>query len=247
MSELSSNNHSLFPGGVKSSVTPWTLVFERLDRIKGLKELSPHMYQDAKTPDWLDNVILEVVKVYLPGVKVNKETSKSAFFMGALMGHQMEMARQMTPERVALLQKFTANPGLIPPKVPDKLEASPLGKKLFEATMPAIDKAAKEAVVDALNLPAHQRAEFMRGMHAGINGATFESYKAHREFTTPVYLTLIYGWQEVVKLGSATELRNWLLQRLPAMDVGSESRIRKMCSRIGIKFRGRGRPRKTEK
>jgi hypothetical protein len=167
--------------------------------------------------------------------------------MGALMGFQMAMAKQMTPERMSLLMKFMSETGTKSLTPMEKDEADKQCKVFFEKTVPDINIAAQQALMGSMNLPQMEMGEFMRGFQVGIQGASIESFLAHQEFTTIVYNHLLWGWRVVEKLESVTELRNWLLQRLPEIHVGSETRIKKLCLRIGLKLRGRGRPRKVGK
>src|ERR1019366_1429839 len=134
-------------------------------------------------------------------------TEAQPFAMGALMGHQLAMAKVMTPERMLLLTRAIRME--TKPLTPaEKCETEKKAKMLFEKTVPAINTAAKQALAGAVNLPSNEMAEFMHGFEAGTKGASFESFKAHLDFTTKVYLILILGWQAVEKLGSVTELRN---------------------------------------
>lgn len=238
--------------------TPKELVFDRLEKIEGLNKMFlAAMGGDEQRPDWVLKVLVEVMKVHMPGVKMTKAKMNTHFGMGALMGYMLTMAKVLKPESVSSLvareiedkMKFSTSAE----KCKAKCEAEKkirmhLGSFLpDETTLSAVMTTAQQALMSLVNLPANEMAEFMRGLEVGTKGASFESFKAHKEFTTVVYSHLIMGWREVEKLGSVTELRKWLLDRMSAIDVGSESRIKKLCSRIGLKLRGRGRPRKAEK
>ena len=198
-------------------------------------------------PDWVVNVLLQLAKVYFPGVKIEKRTRCTSFVMGAIMGHGMAMAKQMTPDRLAILHKLATGGKATPFTAAEEVQARKGGQAMFGETVPAILTAGKEALAGAVDLPPDEMAEFMRGVDMGVKGASFESFKAHFDFTTAVYVILLNNWPAVEKLGSVRELRNWLLERLPESQVGSESRIKRLCSRVGLKLRGRGRPRKVGK
>ena len=236
---------SEFHTSLSNATTARQLVYDKLNKIKGMKKVVPALGVTATPPDWVVNVLLQVAKVYFPGVKIDKTTRCTALVMGAIMGHEMAMAKQMTPDRVAILHKMATGGKVTPFTGAEKFEARNRGQAMFVETVPAILTAGKEALAGAVNLPPDEMAEFMRGVDVGVKGASFESFKAHYDFTTSVYMILLSNWPAIEKLGSVTELRNWLLERLPEINVGSESRIKKLCSRVGLKLRDRGRPRKA--
>jgi hypothetical protein len=224
-----------------------TLVFDKLDKIKGMERLVPQLAGEENPPEWVLKVGLQLAKVYIPGVKLTKETVRSPFVMGAVLGHTMTMAKQMTPARITMLKELAQNVNFKKLASKEEFGAKNADLSLFEDCVPPVMLIAKEVLAESVNLPPEQAAELMRGMEAGIKNASVESFKAHTEFTTRVYLVLWIGWQEVQKLKSVTELRKWLLERLSEIDVGSESRVKKLCLRIGLRFRGRGRPGKFGK
>jgi hypothetical protein len=50
------------------------LVFDRLKKIDRFNMVAPGVFGNEKTPEWVLKVMLQVGKVYLPGVKITKET-----------------------------------------------------------------------------------------------------------------------------------------------------------------------------
>lgn len=63
---------------------------------------------------------------------------------------------------------------------------------------------------------------------------------------TNIYLFLAINWQVVARLQSVTELRTLLVKVFGDSLVGGDNkRIGQICRRVGLKFRGRGRPLKN--
>jgi hypothetical protein len=58
---------------------------------------------------------------------------------------------------------------------------------------------------------------------------------------------MFWAWPQIERLGSVTELRKFLLtQHLSEQQLGDKKRLEKLCHRIGLKFRKRGRPPKIK-
>lgn len=234
--------------------TPKEFVFDRLEKIEGLKKMCVTlMGVDQNPPDWVLKVAVEVMKVHIPGLKMTKSSLNTNSGMGALMGYLLTMGKVLKPESLSSLLASEIKSKTKYSTLAEKCEAEKKFRKRMgkflpdETTLSAVTTTAQQALVSSVNLPPNEMVEFIRGFEIGAKGASFESFKAHREFTTLVYSQLFMGWREVEKLGSVTELRKWLLDQMLAIDVGSESRIKKLCLRIGLKLRGRGRPRKAGK
>jgi hypothetical protein len=62
----------------------------------------------------------------------------------------------------------------------------------------------------------------------------------------PIYATLLYYQDEVEKCRSVPELHRWLSDIFGESLIGDIKRLEKICQRIGLRFRGRGRPRKPK-
>lgn len=86
-------------------------------------------------------------------------------------------------------------------------------------------------------------AEFHRGASDGYRGLGINAPNDRSNLASDVYLALVICWRGVARMESVTELHVWLCRILGPQKVGERDRVRKICQRIGLKFRERGRPR----
>jgi hypothetical protein len=90
-----------------------------------------------------------------------------------------------------------------------------------------------------------QMADYHEGNAAGLRGLGRMARGDKSTDATPVHLTLGLWWRFVKGFTSVTELHRWLDRMLGAKVVGSKKRVEKICERLGLKFRGRGAPRRN--
>lgn len=91
----------------------------------------------------------------------------------------------------------------------------------------------------------HDESEFHRGLSAGLQGIGPGVPGDRSNPATDVYLALVVWWRFVVRFASVTVLHAWLTRLLGPARAGERKRTEKICERIGLKFRPRGRPRKN--
>lgn len=60
----------------------------------------------------------------------------------------------------------------------------------------------------------------------------------------PIYAIMLTHWQYIDQMESVTQLHEFLLSGFPKLE---RKRLEGICQRIGLKFRGRGQPRKEKK
>lgn len=89
----------------------------------------------------------------------------------------------------------------------------------------------------------HEASEFHRGLSSGLQGVGHGVPGDRSNHATDVYLALLVWWRFIPRLGSVTLLHRWLGQVLGPARAGDRKRTEKICERIGLKFRDRGRPR----
>jgi hypothetical protein len=87
--------------------------------------------------------------------------------------------------------------------------------------------------------------EFHRGLSSGLRGFGNGAPGDRSNHATDVYLALVVWWRFVVRFASVTVLHAWLTRLLGPARAGERKRTEKICERIGLKFRPRGRPRKN--
>lgn len=89
-------------------------------------------------------------------------------------------------------------------------------------------------------------AEYHHGLADGLRGLGEKSPHDKSTLATDVHFALLMWWRIVARFRSVTELHHWLTRILGPQRVGDKKRIEKICQRIGLRFRSRGRPRKNQ-
>jgi hypothetical protein len=88
-----------------------------------------------------------------------------------------------------------------------------------------------------------QKAEFYQGLAEGYN---IYFGQGRSNDATDIHLFMVSHWQQIERLRSVTELRALLVKQFGERRVGSgNKRVSQICGRVGLKFRGRGRPKKN--
>jgi hypothetical protein len=89
-----------------------------------------------------------------------------------------------------------------------------------------------------------QREKFLQ-IAEGIKGPSGnEDGSLNFTDASQIYLVLFLYQHHIMTFTSMTDLYAWLCRSFPRSQVGEKKRIELLCSRIGLRFRGRGRPRK---
>jgi hypothetical protein len=87
--------------------------------------------------------------------------------------------------------------------------------------------------------------EFTEGLLLGMRGPSGTPDGSIKcTDATNIYFTICLFWQHVQRMQSSAELHAWLCKLGPPSLIGDKKRIEQLCRRIGLRFRGRGRPRK---
>lgn len=87
-------------------------------------------------------------------------------------------------------------------------------------------------------------SDFHRGLSDGLRGLGRGAPGDRSTDATDVYLLLVIWWRFVARLSSVTQLHNLAVRCLGPARAGEKKRIEKLCQRIGLTFRKRGRPKK---
>lgn len=102
-----------------------------------------------------------------------------------------------------------------------------------------VRKVQRESVINA--------SDFHRGLSDGLRGVGPDAPEDRSDLATDIYVMMAFFWRDVEKFHSVTQLHNWLRIALPVtVREGDRDRIAKICQRIGLTFRERGRPKKSD-
>lgn len=94
--------------------------------------------------------------------------------------------------------------------------------------------------------PTEDASAFHQGKMDGLKGVGRGSLNDKTDQATDIYFLLVMSWRFVSRMQSVTELHEFLIRFLGAARVGERKRVEKICERMGIRFRARGRPRKSD-
>lgn len=86
-------------------------------------------------------------------------------------------------------------------------------------------------------------SDFHRGLSDGLRGLGRGAPGDRSTDATDVYLLLVMWWRFVVRFASVTQFHGLVIRCLGPSRAGGKKRTEKICQRIGLKFRSRGRPR----
>lgn len=238
----------------------WVAEIDRRIEEWQLKHSERYLGELENLPMWVENLAREIAKQNFPALR-GKRGEFNAEILGLFLGQQcakvyswatygeqlLDAQPNLTPERLAALEKMLKSIDL---------------KNIDTTQIPILARQA----IDIVQNP-EQIAEFVEICHSAFRAALDqESYAQAVEFfvgfaeglrnwqgvggaytdATPIYQTLYFNWRDVEKLGSVPELRAFLISRgLTEQQLGSDpKRLQKICERLCLKFRARGRPRK---
>jgi len=188
-------------------------------------------------PEWVQNVIRELLATFFPVAKLNRQQPWTAAEVGALAGHKLAYCH-------ALLEIPAVDRRVF--KRLDRKAVSIAKKQViacFDSTMEAIGK----ALVLASKRPYNDATSFFAAFSKAL--AMKPSDPAGSNFhrtNTKVYWLLLRGWKTVNLLRSVRELQQALCRHLEPHIVGDVKRIEKMCQRLELRLGRPGRPPKFQ-
>ena len=222
----------------------------------------PLMYfAPVEAPAWVATVAGELIRVMNPTLTIEHYQRSGPRFLGELVGHQealitgdegivrrLEKAAEIMEALDKLLQAKLSK------KAYDRIVEE--GKKYegdidrfcagFEDVLTAKAECIKAVVNVANRQRLNEKIDFFGGYaHALATPLFNESGRlAHEKLTTNIYLLMCIFWKYVRKMPSTAVLHGWLTRLLGNQAVGDLDRVRKICFRIKLRLRPRGRPRK---
>ena len=231
-----------------------TLDFSQVARDAGLLDIETG-------PAWVLNVARELVQQAMPAVNIRTPKGITAREVGRAAGqicaNVYALGETMSPASEAFkkVQAFAAISGQYRrvPVVQSARKSMLQGYDLL-AVVAAIAQRIETTVIKAFKAALDQdsrveAAEFFRGFAEGIckPGMTAEPSLVGATTATPIYGRLLVHHTEIEQLKSVRDLRAFLLVRgLSEQVLGDPKRLEKLCERIGLSFRKRGRPKRAK-
>ena len=220
-------------------------VKEALNKLESLEDHpAQELFLPKGAPDWLDNIYLEFSKLVYPGKPFSKRKKEwSPTDLGAFLGRHYAMGA-LVEGQIPLGPKTEAE--LAQPKI------AALAHSLLEganAQRGSFLSLVSEVCATALQRPHAEALAFFKAFARGaeIKPDAFASeYRLTR--TIRIYAVLWTIWPVIQMrpdlVPSVGALYRLLLRGIPEKDLGDFKNFEQLCRKIGLKLRGRGRPRK---
>ena len=198
-------------------------------------------------PAWVNQLGVVLLRHMLPGVKLHRDSGTAPEFLGA-----------MTAKAVVAVQVMTGQAAL-PAKSLAEIAAYLRAKKFGPAAVKRMaepvqrEVAEQAAVVEEImplvtKLEASEQERFFKAYNRALQRGIemFDPTKVTVE--EKVVQILFFNWRRFARLNSVSELHRCLAALFIKQGVViSKERIAKLCRRIGLRYRGRGRPKKSDK
>lgn len=114
------------------------------------------------------------------------------------------------------------------------------------ATLASIDRnlkaAASRLLAVSVHFPSGDRADFLEGLAETQHSELWKNPEDHLGPFGQFYPAVVWGWREIAQLPTRTAFHAWLTDKLGVNVVGDAKRVERFCAEIGLKFKGRGRP-----
>ncbi len=187
--------------------------------LNGLEPLDEH---EPPPPEWVTVVMLKINFALIEEAARGERVSQGRYW-GRLLGLSLALNNTRMPFE----------------------DASPEVKTSWEALTTQMTDSTAKVQAAANGFPPEMRLEYFKGYTEGLErGAGFGEFGLLGP-NGPLMLATVFGWREIVGLGSVGAFHAWLVNHLDRNSVGEDvKRIERFCKEIGLKFRGRGRPRK---
>ncbi len=195
--------------------------------------------EEEKEPAWVEKIEAELANQYAPTLQIKKLIAgkckfSPADFVGKLIGHELAAFHPDSRGIGAALDLAKANE-------PTRKFMGTLIDNIRDTRLAVAEEARKTA--DKISFD--ELKEYAGGFSTAAEKGTFteigELVGATR--AQNIYFTMWFFWGFVEKLESVRELHDWLRSTVKwADDRGKMKCIEKICERIGLRFRSRGRP-----
>lgn len=201
---------------------------------------------DETYPEWVRNLERELGSVLLPVVKVKDTGEMTPKRVGAIIGHScamavwtMEWIFEEAKRSEIKAQNSTNEPDLKIEELPDKLR--------FDKWYSAMRRLAKRALCSSVDRTYEDMSEFLLG-YSNAFARKPKSFKIGDmgNTTFEIYLFMLLFWGFVDRLESVSQLHQVFVKVFGPHRAGDLKRTEKICQRIGLRYRNRGRPRKSE-
>jgi hypothetical protein len=220
-----------------------------INRFDEVEKLQPKFTDFAAYPKWVQNLWLILIPVAHPKLHLKANQTLSVRQFGSLWGRQyaltavqrgeVELTAKTVEEKsrgIALMKQSDSKFGQF---LESCFEKSKCWHPAFVAFM-------KETLASVCGRPHSEAVVFFEafGKAVVIKPTDLETDRT-MGVGEKLAFAMIHNWRAISKLESVGELHKILAAALkPHGIVIGLKRVEKLCQRIGLKFKGRGRPRK---
>ena len=208
---------------------------DELDRVEGLMPIKL-LPDDIEYPQWVKNVEREFSLVMFPAAKLrNSKNELTSKRMGAMLGHLSEIA-------VWMMEAFNQNTQQIQMSEDDYKKAQKF-RADFEDWYKSCRRLAKRSLCSCVDLNYQDMTDFLLG-YADAFSRKPKTYKTGNlgSTTFEIYNCMLVYWRFVDQMQSVRQFHEWLVKIFGAQKIGDQKRTEKICQRMGLHFRKRGRP-----
>jgi hypothetical protein len=240
--------------------SPW--VAQTMSELYAAEEvLFPYIPESA--PNWVHDLLFEVVKVMQPTTKLNFVDEPGEALLGSVAGHFRHIL-----EAENGLPKQLENLGSISEKLDAEMRKN-WGKRKYERYMHRNRRfiadverffelqeicyekkyeALERCFSGAIKLPLKEQADFFGAYAKALTTELFDAdgQSLHQTTSTPLYVWMVIFWRYVRRMPSATAVHQWLCRLFGPQQVGELGRIKQLCFRHKIRLRHQGRPKKKK-
>jgi hypothetical protein len=214
-----------------------------------VEKLQPQFADFEEYPEWVHNLWLIVMRVSHPKLHLRTQQKFSVHQFGAFWGRQYALAAmlqgkvQLSPKTLGEKDRMIAVLKTVKPEIAQFIESSFEKHKLW---YPAFIGFIKETLGSSCDRPYAEAVTFIQAF-AGSMLIKPTDLETERTIgvSEKIAFVMIIEWQVISKLLSVGQLHKILAAALkPHGIVVTLKRVEKLCQRIRLRFKGRGRPRK---
>lgn len=241
---------------LQESESAW--VKKILAKYETVENLQPHSHELEKaideSPPWVKKLWKVILNVSHPGLNVQGAKNWTTKDLGQFLGRQCALEGviwnevPLSPRVEREKKKWLEHQAEVLKAAHELAKAYEVNTPEMKKWRPIFKRFIDETFADARRLPYQESSAFLLAF-AEANHIKPDDLAS--EHTMGVgeklaYVMILY-WQHIAKFQSVGELHRFLQTAAkPQGVVITLKRVEKLCQRIGLKFKGRGRPKKIQ-
>lgn len=221
-----------------------------MDSHQKVEKLQPQFADYEEYPEWVHNLWLMLMPVSHPKLHLKANGKLTVRQFGALWGRQYALAAvqrgevRLSAKAVEEKDRAIALLKANKPEIAQLIESSFKQHKLW---YPAFIKCIKETLGSACDRPYAESVTFFQAFSNSIRiQPTDLETEGTMGVSEKIAFVMMLEWRAIAKLQSVGQLHKILETALkPHGIIVTLKRVEKLCQRIGLRFKGRGRPKNS--